>query len=145
MYRLAILLSIGLLFTATGCNSEVETSDLDIQLIDQTDLINAIDANEAVLVDIRSAEAYRRGHIPRAIHLPLHHMRRNDPRLTDQPMTVVYGQGGDAELVKAGAKKLLRLKYENVHAHLDGVRFWVSSGRSLMKGSDVSGRPDAER
>lgn len=128
-----------------GCSKEVQTSDLDIEFIDHEALAAAIDAEQVVLVDVRRPERYQAGHIPRAINLPINFMRPDDPRLVDREMIVVYGTGNDADLVKAGAKKLRRLRYENIHAYLDGVRFWESSGRPLMRGSDVQGRPDYER
>lgn len=127
----------------TGCGGDVQTSDRDIQMINETDLVAAVEADNAVLVDVRSPRQFHEGHIPGAINLPRQHLRANDPRLGGKNMIVVYSSIDLDGLTKGACKRLIELRYNNVYAFRGGVDLWEDAGHTLVKGKPDPGRAES--
>lgn len=125
------LLLIGL----TGCEAfGPSTSDADLQIIDTRKLTELMEdeAAETVLVDVRPAEAYAAGHLPRAIHIPLPALDTDDPRLKKENV-VVYGNGLEDVLSAAAAKELLGAGYDEVFDFRGGMDLWKAEGRPVVQ------------
>lgn len=84
-----------------------------------------------VLLDVRSAELYARGHVPGAIHLP--HGKLVESKLTPWPMDtlfVTYCAGPHCNGAARGALRLARLG-RPVKIMAGGVTGWVDEGFEL--------------
>ena len=75
----------------------------------------------ATIVDVRSPQEYREGHIDGAINLPEYNIRRNvQNRLPDKnQLIILYCSVGERS--KMAQNKLKRLGYTNVYTVYEGV------------------------
>lgn len=88
-------------------------------------------ASDFVLLDVRSAELYARGHVPGAIHLP--HGKLIESKLADWPMDtlfVTYCAGPHCNGAARGALRLARLG-RPVKIMAGGITGWVDEGFAL--------------
>jgi rhodanese-related sulfurtransferase len=132
--------------TLAGCNGP-SINDTDITPVSRERLIELRSgADSTVLVDPRSAATYGRGHIPGAIHVPMPSMRRDDGRLAEAEVIVVYDGGWTDRLGLAAAKRLRRLDYTSVLDFRGGLEAWVSGGGQVSSTRPApSGRPETDR
>lgn len=92
--------------------------------------------SDTILIDIREAEEYRRGHIPGAvwsprgllefdIHRLVEQMCRNPAiPLEDQPIVLYCGTGGRSALA---ARTLEEMGYRNVKSMAGGIVAWAQA------------------
>ncbi|MEX0887005.1 MAG: rhodanese-like domain-containing protein [Phycisphaeraceae bacterium] len=136
MRTLTLLLA---LLSLAACNPGRHTSDRDLVILDASEIAFLLDEpGRVVLVDVRPREQYEAGHLPGAVHMPLPAMIAEDEQLAEARAIVVYGQGDGSRLAAAGAKKLMRLGYEDVAEFRGGVEAWDGP---LVVGDDGSGQP----
>jgi len=84
-----------------------------------------------VLLDVRSAELYARGHVPGAIHLP--HGKLVESKLSQWPMDtlfVTYCAGPHCNGAARGALRLARLG-RPVKIMAGGITGWLDEGFAL--------------
>jgi rhodanese-related sulfurtransferase len=84
-----------------------------------------------VLVDVRSPEAFARGHVPGAINIP--HAKIIESRLADYPadtVFVVYCAGPHCNGGHKGAIRLARIG-RSVKLMIGGVTGWLDEGFEL--------------
>ena len=98
-----------------GCQSPDKpltvTNDAMIGLVDYDRLtkLMAVPDPKPVLVDVRIHKTqFEAQHIPGAIHIPLHKLRADNPKLQAAPLVIVYSQSRADSLSTAAAKKLMR-------------------------------------
>lgn len=133
--RLLGLLLLLLTAAMVGCPAAKRTtSDRDLQLINREQiraLLNDPDeAENLVIIDVRQPRPYAEGHIPGAINIPVIDLRKDDPRLADAEVIVVYGSGHTQDLLSwAAGKKLVALGYVGVHDFRGGMEEWLGRGR----------------
>lgn len=92
-----------------------------------------------VLLDVRSPEAFRAGHIPGAIHLP--HGRVREPNLAGwaaDTLFVVYCSGPHCNGADRAALRLARLG-RKVKKMIGGIQGWKDEGFTLTS-SETPGR-----
>jgi rhodanese-related sulfurtransferase len=90
-----------------------------------------------VLLDVRSPEAFKDGHVPGAIHLP--HGRINERNLAAYPadtLFVVYCNGPHCNGADRAAARLARLG-RKVKKMIGGAEGWKVEGFALEKGAGV--------
>ncbi|HWM93716.1 MAG TPA: rhodanese-like domain-containing protein [Thermoanaerobaculia bacterium] len=88
----------------------------------------AIDAGQAVLVDVRSAPAYQAEHAKGAIHIPIEQAYARADELPKDRLIITYC-ACSAEQSSAGAVLELRKKgHENAAALLGGLKAWKDAG-----------------
>lgn len=90
-----------------------------------------------VVVDARSADSYRREHIPGAISLP--HKRMNGETTEDLPkdkLLVVYCDGIGCNASTKGAAKLVSLGFR-VKELMGGIDWWRRDGYPTSTGETV--------
>jgi rhodanese-related sulfurtransferase len=92
--------------------------------------------SETILIDIREADEFRRGHIPGAVHLPrgllefdIHRLveqlcRKSTVPLEDQPIVLYCGTGGRSALA---ARTLEDMGYRNVRSMAGGIVAWAQA------------------
>lgn len=92
-----------------------------------------------VLLDVRGPNAYEKGHLPTAIHLP--HWEITQEALSAFPrdaLFVVYCAGPHCNGANRGAIRLLELG-RSVKEMIGGVTGWVDEGFDLVAGSGEAG------
>ncbi|MDX1682432.1 MAG: rhodanese-like domain-containing protein [Phycisphaeraceae bacterium] len=131
-------LTPGLLLVAlllSGCETAPQVSDRNISTINYEELVRLIEKSkkpgELMLIDVRSVEDYRKGHIPGAINISLPLIRANDPRLAKAREIVVYAKDWRRPISAAAAKRMLALGYQNVHDFRAGLEAWREAGRKV--------------
>ena len=97
--------------------------------IDSWDLSAAMEKGEkVVVVDARSAEAYRREHIPGAIHLPHRQMDAETTSTLDRTaLLVAYCDGIGCNASTRGALNLAKLGFQ-VRELIGGLDWWKRDG-----------------
>lgn len=82
----------------------------------------------AVLIDVREREEFRRGHIPRALHLPRGMIELEiERRAPDVSVDIiVYCAGGNRSALVA--ENLQRMGYINVRTIGGGFNAWLAAG-----------------
>ena len=137
-----------LLAGAAGC--DVKTSDRDLILLDPPGAVDKLNARSGMFeketvgcwVDPRGAEAYAKGHIAGAINVPLASMQETAAvKLAGHNLFVVYGDGFQDPLAKAGAKRLLEVGFKKgtVFVLEGGTRAWQKDGYTLVTGNAPAG------
>lgn len=122
-----------LLFIAAGCATELN-DDL-VPRVDAPVVSNRIDAEaDAVIVDVRPAEAFERGHIPGARNLRLSDTTRQDLVASLRgERVIVYGQNPGSASAMAMTKRLIS---QGLNASLfeDGFDAWRAGGLPVERG-----------
>jgi rhodanese-related sulfurtransferase len=98
-----------------------------IKQLNPTEFTRMINQDRAVMVDVREAAAFKKGHILGARHIPLAELDRRADELKikrDGP-TLVYCQTGSTSL-RAG-KDLKNKGFEQVYALKGGVLAWLDA------------------
>lgn len=100
------------------------------------DVHDALSRGEAdfVLLDVRSAELFARGHVPGALHLP--HGKLVESKLAAWPMDTVfvtYCAGPHCNGAARGALRLARLG-RPVKIMAGGITGWLDEGFPLQEG-----------
>ncbi|HEX2583824.1 MAG TPA: rhodanese-like domain-containing protein [Steroidobacteraceae bacterium] len=93
------------------------------------------DKADFVLVDVRSAELYSKGHVPGAVNIP--HAKLIASKLADYPMDtlfVVYCAGPHCNGAHRGAIRLARLG-RPVKMMIGGITGWLDEGFQLVQQS----------
>ena len=89
-----------------------------------------------VLLDVRSPELYRRGHVPGALNLPHGKIIESTmKRFADDAVFVVYCAGPHCNGAHRGAIRLARLG-RPVKLMIGGVTGWVDEGFRLEAGEE---------
>ena len=90
---LSCLVSIGCAAGSSG--PQTKTSDKSVVIIGYSAVRKLLDESipAPLLVDVRiDKSAFDAGHIPRAVHIPLHLLKGNDPLLVSAPAIIVVGE-----------------------------------------------------
>lgn len=90
------------------------------------------DRQDFVLLDVRGEEAFRKGHVPGAVHLP--HVRISEETLSSYvpgTLFVVYCAGPHCNGADKAAIRLARLD-RPVKKMIGGVTGWLDEGFSLQ-------------
>jgi rhodanese-related sulfurtransferase len=111
----------------------------------QTDVsdVQAAGDGEFVLVDTRSAAAWRQGHIPGALHLPRAEIAERAKDLLDPAVPVVtycWGPGCNGATKAALA---FALAGYSVREMIGGIEYWIREGFPVRTpAGDISREPD---
>ena len=127
-----------------GCSDEVKVNDTDVELIQYKELLEMQanpKAGPLVLVDARQPRKFAEGRIPGAINIFLPDLRASDSRLTGARAIVVYGGGWQDDLSRAAAKRLIRLRYNNIYEFRGGMEVWHAEGGTIEKDESAATAP----
>lgn len=124
-----LLLLVALTFAIIGCGAP-QTRDTDVRQATMPQFQSA-PARNAVLLDVRSAEAYAKGHVPGAINVPLPNINLSlRQAIAPDREVIVYADDGKG-LATAAAKKLIALGYANVSEFRGGYAAWRAANPDL--------------
>lgn len=125
-----------------------ETSGRDLVMVNPDEAINALQGRSGVLgigktttawVDPRTLEAYRKAHIPGAIHLSFAMVSEDhEDVLKDIGVIVVYGDDYNDAVAIAMSKRLMELGYKDVRTLNGGLRQWTSQGHAVETGDPTT-------
>ncbi|MFY3383909.1 rhodanese-like domain-containing protein [Paracidovorax sp. MALMAid1276] len=105
------------------------------------DLRNGVDA--IVVIDTRSPDHYRQGHVPGALSFPHHTMdERSTQQLDPGKVYITYCDGIGCNGSTRGAYKLARLGF-TVKEMLGGLDFWIRDGQPVATGTERGTMPTA--
>jgi rhodanese-related sulfurtransferase len=113
----------------SGLTFETDCSDVHAALSREPDF---------VLIDVRSAEAFARGHVPGAINIP--HAKIIGSRMAHYPagtLFVVYCSGPHCNGAQRGAIRLARLGLP-VKLMIGGMSGWLVEGYAVARGETAS-------
>ena len=126
MKKFLILLMITLFFTGCSANTEREikvheNKTIEVNTISISEVKDIVDNNydSVVIIDVRSNDEYRSGHIKGAINLPLDLIENID--IPKEQRIIVYCHSGRRS--RESAIKLINLGYENV-LDMGGIIDW---------------------
>lgn len=93
---------------------------------------NRVESGDTIIVDVRPADEYQRGHLPGAISMPLEELRSHIDELPEDADVVAYCEG---PYCFASARAVRRLLAAGRDAHrIDGgLARWVRSGGELTR------------
>ena len=90
------------------------------------DTVRILNQKQAVMVDVRPAEAYQAGHIAQARSLPLADIEQKAASLPkNKPVVVVCDAGRDSG---KAVSKLKALGHTDVHVLEGGQQAWIKAG-----------------
>ena len=125
-----------LLVSTLSINSCFEAKAGSIQIINPDEAATLLDAEEAVLVDVRSQAAYEAGHIANAINIPVESDDLEDliAKLDQSEPVMVYCNGGGQS---AECAKILEEKgFKKIYDLDGGLSSWQASGRKIVLKTD---------
>jgi rhodanese-related sulfurtransferase len=103
----------------------------DIGTLQATQLINAQDA---LLLDLREPKDYEGGHLPNALHIPQSQLASRGAelaKLTRRPV-IAYCERGNRSRSAAGP--LAKLGFKDVYVLRGGLKAWQAAGLPLEQG-----------
>lgn len=126
---------------SAGCDRQI--SDRSLVLVDPHEARQLVGDRKGLLglgdskgawIDPRGEKAYREGHIPGAINMPLQHVTAEHARLKGYDILVVYGNDFRDPIAEAMSKRLMELKFGDVRTLRGGTRAWTEAGLELETG-----------
>lgn len=117
-----------IVLTAKGMFSKVK-------IIGRSEAIQLINKEEAIVVDLRSREEFRKGHISSSVNLTPSEIKNNSLGELDkhktQPIIVTCATGTTS---REPAEKLFKAGFERVYILKEGVTGWQGENFPLVKG-----------
>jgi rhodanese-related sulfurtransferase len=98
-----------------------------LERVDCNTLVKRVRQGEVTLLDVRPAEEYAAGHIPRAISVPLDDLKRHISKLPKDREIVAYCRGSLC-VMAIEAVKILRRKGFHATRWEESVADWVARG-----------------
>ncbi|HYE73363.1 MAG TPA: rhodanese-like domain-containing protein [Blastocatellia bacterium] len=93
-----------------------------------------VDAKKAVLVDVRSIDAYKSGHAEGAIHIALHDLEEGKFKALPKDKTIITYCTCPTEGTSGAAVHVLqKAGYKNVTALKGGLEAWKNAGGAVTK------------
>ncbi|BCU53511.1 MULTISPECIES: rhodanese-like domain-containing protein [Enterobacter] len=123
-----VLLAAVLFTTFKGLVSKVK-------IITRGEATRLINKEDAVVVDLRQRDDFRKGHIAGAVNLLPNDIKANNlgelEKSKSKPIIVVDGTGMQAQ---APASELIKAGFERVYVLKDGVAGWSGENLPLVRG-----------
>lgn len=123
MNRMLLLIVLPGTVLLTGC-AEDKTSEKMYQQMDMNEAVQRMDEeSDFIIVDVRTVEEYKNGHIPDAICIPNESIGTKPPKeLTDfDQLIFVYCRSGNRS--KQASSKLAEIGYTNI-VEIGGIGGW---------------------
>jgi rhodanese-related sulfurtransferase len=84
-----------------------------------------------VILDVRTNEEYRNGHIEGALNIPVDELEERLDELDDNDELLVYCRTGNRS--RTAIEILNENGYEKVHHMNEGITAWIASGYPITK------------
>ncbi|QGM80084.1 rhodanese-like domain-containing protein [Otariodibacter oris] len=105
-----------------------------IKVVDNAQITQLINKEDAVVLDVRSEDEFRSGHIIESVHLFPSDIKQNKTHTIDKyketPLVVVDGNGMTAQSI---ASVLAKQGFNKVYALKEGIAGWRTANLPLVK------------
>lgn len=133
--HIPVFVGLSLLLTVGGCSQT--TSDRTLTRIEAgavADRLSGSNAERTLIIDTRTADAYRVGHIPAAVNLRLEDLAAGRSAGIDRyPVVIVYGENPGSATATAMCKRLQSLGYSGVRLFEGGMDAWRRAGLPIAR------------
>ena len=127
-----VLVPIVALAVLAGCSGTRRPG----ALIDPQDAFDMVQSGDAVLVDVRTEDAYAQAHLAGAMLVPLNQVAASADRLAATDRTIItYCSCPNEETSLAAADELIAGGFEDVLVLRGGIRGWAAEGLPMRSGS----------
>ncbi|CDL84434.1 rhodanese-like domain-containing protein [Xenorhabdus cabanillasii] len=103
--------------------------------ITRTQVIHLINKEDAIVVDLRSRDDFRRGHIIGSVNLTPSEIKENNlgelEKHKKQPVIIVSANGLES---KTPAENLVKAGFEQVYTLKEGIAGWTGENLPLSRG-----------
>ncbi len=122
-----------------ACGGPPKITDDDIQKVLYPQLVDMMESpgkHPPVLVDVRTPERFREGHIPGAINIPFVDLREDHSAFAGKGPIILYSGSWTDALSASASKKLMNrgMDPERLHDFRGGMDYWDKSGGRIVKG-----------
>lgn len=119
-----IVLLILICMFITGCGSDSGMSSNSINAISVEEVKSIVDSfndqENVVIIDVRTNEEYKEGHIKNSINIPVDNIEKINYRKDTK--IILYCRSGNRS--NQAALKLKNLGYENIY-DMGGINYWT--------------------
>jgi rhodanese-related sulfurtransferase len=119
--------------------SELRRKAGGLVTVGPTDAVRLIN-NDAMIIDLRSAESYSRGHIVNARNIPYDEFDANRDKVAkfkSKPIVTVCDSGPSSNKVAASLRKS---GFENVYGLKGGMSAWSQAGLPVVTGKKTKSK-----
>lgn len=122
MKKIFFLVVICLLITGCGSDNKMSSNSINTISVDEVkSLVDSFnDQDNLVIIDVRTNEEYKEGHIKNSINIPVDNIEKINYRKDTK--IVLYCRSGNRS--NQAALKLKSLGYENIY-DMGGINYWT--------------------
>ena len=122
MKKILFLIVICLLITGCGSDNKMSSNSINTISVDEVkSLVDSFnDQDNLVIIDVRTNEEYKEGHIKNSINIPVDNIEKINYRKDTK--IVLYCRSGNRS--NQAALKLKNLGYENIY-DMGGINYWT--------------------
>jgi rhodanese-related sulfurtransferase len=130
-----------------GCTQTYSDNDIKAVTLTEVRAYTGGKVKDTVLVlDPRTADEFRAGHIPGALNMDLKSVQSRDgdglnPKVAAYETIIVYGDDPGSPAAKAMVKRLLEKGHDNVYFYRGGLGEWTRSGLKVDGGKPEQPKP----
>ena len=114
-----------------------EDPDESLQPVSRDELLAAISNGEVVLLDVRSENEYRAGHLPAAVNIPLQQLDELIALLPHDKQIVAYCRGPYCVWSHQAAQRLRKLGFQ-ARRFDEGLPEWKAAGLPIEQVEDLA-------
>ena len=122
MKKIVLLILICMFITGCGSDSKMSNNSINTISVDEVkSLVDSFnDQDNLVIIDVRTNEEYKEGHIKNSINIPVDNIEKINYRKDTK--IVLYCRSGNRS--NQAALKLKSLGYENIY-DMGGINYWT--------------------
>lgn len=122
MKKILFLMVMCLLITGCGSDNKMSSNSINKISVDEVKSLvdNFNDQDNLVIIDVRTNEEYKEGHIKNSINIPVDNIEKINYRKDTK--IVLYCRSGNRS--NQAALKLKNLGYENIY-DMGGINYWT--------------------
>ena len=122
MKKILFFMVICLLITGCGSDNKMSSNSINTISVDEVkSLVDSFnDQDNLVIIDVRTNEEYKEGHIKNSINIPVDNIEKINYRKDTK--IVLYCRSGNRS--NQAALKLKSLGYENIY-DMGGINYWT--------------------
>jgi len=97
----------------------------------------AAGSQKTALIDVRSLQEYKAGHIPGAVNIPSSAVKMLKDRLPKDASTliIIYARGDSHSPTDTAFNAVFKMGYKNLKLFRGGVRAWIGKKYTMKKGT----------
>lgn len=116
--------------------TELQRKARNLTSVEPQDVVKLINA-DAVVIDVRSAESYAKGHIVNARNIPADEVAAQGAKLESMKSRAVVAVGDAGSAAARAAETLRKAGIEKVYALRGGMAAWLEAGLPVVGGKKL--------